>query len=368
MGAEFGDADAGAAARGDSSVNYWEMSEQARGFSDRAHELMRQHKCPPTPPAYELWFNYAAGLNTELMRVVDAGVADGSIHDPAFLRETHARFCGGGVLLQMEEIGTKLQQEAAKLGKALEQSGEETAGFGKALSDVAFHLNNGDTKKAKEIISRFAATANAIEAKHKMLGAALNASSQEAAALRGKMDAVRKESTTDALTGLANHRTFDERLQQAAREARADGGDFCVLLADIDNFKKFNDTWGTATGDHALRLVAQCVKANTKGRDTAARYGGQEFVILLPRTSVDNAAKLADHIRKTVESKMLVKSSDAGTRGSITVSFGIAKYRPGEPAVDAVTRAKQSLNQAKRAGRNRVVAESVDATAKAQRG
>ena len=111
------------------------------------------------------------------------------------------------------------------------------------------------------------------------------------------------ESLLDPLTGLANRRCFDERVNEAVREVAAEGGDLCILMGDVDHFKKFNDTWGHATGDQVLRLVAQCFKGNTKGRDTAARYGGEEFVVVLPQTSVDNAITIAEQIRRPVESE-----------------------------------------------------------------
>ena len=110
-------------------------------------------------------------------------------------------------------------------------------------------------------------------------------------------------------------------------------------------------------GDQVLRLVAQCLKANTKGRDTAARYGGEEFAVILPHTSIENAIKLAEQIRRAVESKKIVKRSTGETLGSITMSLGVAKFVPGEPIGDVVSRADQCLYAAKRAGRNRVMSE-----------
>ena len=344
-------------------MHYWEMPDHARSLSDRALELLRQYKTAPTPPAYEVWFNYAAGLNADLVRVIDAAVADGRISDMSFLRETHARFFGDGSAGAMEEMGAKLQQEVQKFAKVLEGAGEDTATYGKTLNQAATHLSSGDVGQLKTVIAGIVAATRAMEAKQKTLETNLKTSAQEVATLRARMETVRKESLMDALTGLANRRCFDERMEEAMREVKAEGGEFCVLLGDVDHFKKFNDTWGHATGDQVLRLVAQCFKGNTKGRDTAARYGGEEFVVLLPQTSVENAINLAEQIRKAVESKKIVKRSTGETLGSITLSIGVARYKPGEPASDVINRADQCLYAAKRAGRNRVMSEwTVDAT------
>jgi diguanylate cyclase len=343
-------------------VHYWEMPDHARQLSERALQLLREYKTVPTPPAYEMWFNYAAGHNQDLVRALDGAVGDGTIADAAFLRDAHARFFGSGSTA-MEDIGVKLQQEVQKFAKVLEGAGDETATYGKALNEAAANLSTGDVSQFKVIVENVVAATRAMEARQKVLETDLKVSAQEVAALRGRMETIREESRIDALTGLANRRCFDERMQDAVRDVQTEGGEFCILLADVDHFKKFNDTWGHATGDQVLRLVAQCFKANTKGRDTAARYGGEEFVVLLPQTAVEHAINLAEQIRRTVESKKIVKRSTGETLGSITLSIGVAKHQPGEPVAQVINRADQCLYAAKRAGRNRVMSEwAVDAT------
>jgi diguanylate cyclase len=128
-------------------------------------------------------------------------------------------------------------------------------------------------------------------------------------------------------------------------------------MVDIDNFKKFNDTWGHQTGDQVLRLVAGCMSENVKGRDTVARFGGEEFAIILRRTSLENATKLADQIRSYVQSKKLVKKSTGDILGTITVSIGVARLAPGDTPASLIQRADACLYVAKNGGRNRVVGE-----------
>jgi diguanylate cyclase len=197
-----------------------------------------------------------------------------------------------------------------------------------------------------------------MEVKHKVLESELKTSSSEIKSLRQRLESIREESRVDSLTGLLNRRGFDERMTLAVRGA-ADGHEqLCLLIGDVDHFKKFNDTWGHATGDQVLRLVAQCFKSNTKGRDTAARYGGEEFVVALPQTTLESATTVAEHIRAAVESKKIVKRSTGETLGSITLSIGVAKYVPGEAIADTLSRADACLYAAKRSGRNRVIAET----------
>ena len=342
---------------------YWEMPEHARTLGSRTLELIREYDSLPTPPNYELWFGYAAGQNPELIRALDDAVAEGKVKDINHMRDLHSRHFGGGSNVAMDEMGARLQQEVQKFAHMLEGAGTDTASYGKTLNAAASQLSSGNVAQIKAVVEGMIAATRAMESKHKALEQDLKSSANEVASLRSRIETIRQESMIDALTGLANRRCFDERMQQAVREAQTEGGDLCVLFADVDHFKKFNDTWGHATGDQVLRLVAQCLKANTKGRDTAARYGGEEFAVALPHTSIENAIKLAEQIRRAVESKKIVKRSTGETLGSITMSLGVAKFQTGEPIADVINRADQCLYAAKRAGRNRVMSEwAVDVT------
>jgi diguanylate cyclase len=142
---------------------------------------------------------------------------------------------------------------------------------------------------------------------------------------------------------------------EAAHKAAADGEDVCLLMCDIDHFKKFNDTWGHQTGDQVLRLVASCLAENVKGRDTAARYGGEEFAVLLRGTPLEAATMLANQIRTTVETKKLVKKSTGDILGTITISIGVAKFTADESVEAVIRRADACLYGAKHSGRNLVI-------------
>lgn len=347
-------------------MHYWEMPDHARALGARTLELFRQYDVLPIPANYELWFGYAAGHNQDLVREMDKAVADGKLSDTSFMRDLHGRYFG--IAQQgsaFDEMGAKLQLEVQKFAKILEGAGKETATYGKTLNVAATQLSHGDMGQMKVIVESLVAATQAMEVKNKSLESELQVSSSEMQVLRTRMESIRVESLLDPLTGLANRRAFDERVLQAVREAEAEGGDMCVVMGDVDHFKKFNDTWGHATGDQVLRLVAQCFKSNTKGRDTAARYGGEEFVVVLPQTNIDNAITVAEHIRHAVETKKIVKRSTGETLGSITLSLGVAKYVRGEPIADTINRADACLYAAKKAGRNRVMSDwTVDATEK----
>ncbi len=166
-------------------------------------------------------------------------------------------------------------------------------------------------------------------------------------------EVVEEQATTDGLTGLVNHRTFQERF--SAMLGRADRRNFAVsmLLTDIDHFKKVNDTYGHPTGDEVLRRVAAILKASARKIDITARYGGEEFAIVLEGTDRAGARQLAERIRQEV-----AQQSFASPKGNFqaTLSIGVASYPDdGRDKAEIIARADQSLYAAKHGGRNRTV-------------
>ena len=187
----------------------------------------------------------------------------------------------------------------------------------------------------------------------------LEASRDDIASLQRDLDDVRRESLLDPLTKIANRKSFDEGLAAAiAACQRAMATPLCLLLLDIDHFKRFNDTYGHQTGDQVLRLVAMTLKSNVKGKDLVARYGGEEFVAILPATDLDGAMIVAENIRKAIQAKELLKRSTNEKLGRITASFGVAMFHAADTAASLIERADRCLYAAKNAGRNRVVSET----------
>lgn len=162
----------------------------------------------------------------------------------------------------------------------------------------------------------------------------------------------------DGLTGIANRRSFDEALQKAWADARRRNASIAVILCDIDQFKKFNDSQGHQAGDETLRAVAQALAGVVQREtDLAARYGGEEMVILLPDTDAAQAAIVAQHALESVRALRLPHpASDVAP--FVTLSLGVAAARPAEggEAADLVLRADEALYRAKTEGRNRCVA------------
>ncbi|HEY7115591.1 MAG TPA: diguanylate cyclase [Tepidisphaeraceae bacterium] len=158
---------------------------------------------------------------------------------------------------------------------------------------------------------------------------------------------------TDALTGLYNRRHFGKALEQCFAEAQRYGKDLSCVMIDLDSYKKLNDTYGHQVGDQLLMLAGRVMTANKRAMDIAARYGGDEFVLLLPHASGDEAAAVAQRIREEFlrSSAQLLKREQG-----VTMSIGVGSLNANHPthADQLVSLADAALYQAKDAGRNRI--------------
>ncbi len=158
-------------------------------------------------------------------------------------------------------------------------------------------------------------------------------------------------SVTDELTGVRNRRYFNGRVDEEIQRSRRFGKPLCLMILDLDYFKRVNDTYGHAAGDQVLRTTAQVMSSVIREVDVIARYGGEEFGVLLPETQQGEATSVADRIRSSLERQIFVV---AGTEVRVTASVGLAELRPGEDREAALSRADRALYQAKELGRNRV--------------
>ena len=184
-----------------------------------------------------------------------------------------------------------------------------------------------------------------LEARNRELEAMVNERTEE---LRRALDDVRRMARIDSVTGLANRVAFDENISREIGYARRYGAPLSMLLLDVDHFKKVNDRYGHLKGDQVLHQLATLIVAHLRGVDSVHRWGGEEFIVLLPNTTLEHAAVCAEYLRWVVETR------EFGLEHSITVSIGVARFDPDESCEDWVRRADEALYDAKTGGRNQV--------------
>jgi diguanylate cyclase (GGDEF)-like protein len=287
-----------------------------------------------------------AELETERSRARDAtarfGEAMVATHDPAQLvrvvveSAVQATGAAGGIVLSAEG-------ELARAGNP-DVPGER----------IAFPLRAGTSDFGSLVLASETFDAEQVEA-------AASLAAQVVVALENARlhRIVERQALVDSLTGLANRRSFEERLRgELARAARFHDS-VCVVFADLDDFKQVNDRYGHAAGDEVLKAFAAALRATVRETDVAGRWGGEEFGLVLPGTDADGGARLAERARAAIEhGEVRMPNGDVL---SVTASFGVAAYPESHELGELLAAADSALYAAKREGKNRVVisAESV---------
>lgn len=187
------------------------------------------------------------------------------------------------------------------------------------------------------------------------LGERLTAGHHEVGRLQGALQQAREQASIDPLSGILNRRGFDLEIERLCSSAADPSMPLSIVMFDIDHFKKINDHYGHAFGDLVIHAVAQSLVALTQRKDTAARLGGEEFVLLLPDTPVRGAREVAERIRRAIAGGRITTRDAESPIGQVTVSCGVAQVLPDESVDDAMLRADRALYGAKQSGRNRTL-------------
>jgi diguanylate cyclase len=334
--------------------------ERTLAFAEIALGQIKALKQPAIPRNYEIWYTYATGYNPSLNQTINETLARKGMLSAADLEQIYETFLSPHRLTdRIDTVGAKVMDEIEQVMAMIDAAVGSTSTYTESLADVSDQLGStADREGLRTIVECLVRSTREIEQANVTLEARLKASKQEINQLQENLETVRNESLTDPLTGLANRKYFEQMLERAVSETRTKDEPLALLLTDIDHFKQFNDTYGHLTGDQVLRLVAQAVKQNVKGLDLAARYGGEEFAVILPNTPLRQSLTVADHIRRAVVTKELIKRSTGEHLGRVTISIGVATLHSGEAIQSLIERADACLYAAKRNGRNRVVCET----------
>ncbi len=337
-----------------------EEHERSLAFADIALGQIKALRQAATPRNYEIWYAYASGLHPSLNQKINETLKERGKLSDADLEEIYATFLSPTRLSQrIDDVGNMVKGEIEQVMAMIDAAAGSASSYTESLADMSEKLgDSNDRESVRAIVESLVQTTKEMEASNQRLEARLSASKQEIDQLHENLEAVRNESLTDPLTQLSNRKLFDASLEAAIATARERNEPMSLLMTDIDYFKKFNDSFGHLTGDQVLRLVAMSVKQNVKGQDIAARYGGEEFAVILPNTFLRSAITVADHIRRAVMAKELMKRSTGEHLGRVTISVGVAALRAGDTMQTLIERSDACLYAAKRNGRNRVMSET----------
>ena len=322
-------------------------------------DLLASWKLPPDPASYELAFAYFDGSRPALTAAIRSLLRTRralTARDLARLRARH--FPDKRSAERLEDIGGKLSDEVQQVAAMVEAAAgfefETKHSLLGAKEKLGLPL---DRVALRRIVDAVLATARQTQEENFYLGSSLKQSQDEISRLQADLAAIRAETLTDPLTGVGNRRHLNGYLRECLKRADASGRPLALLLVDVDHFKRFNDLYGHLTGDQVLKLIADTLRRQVKGQGFVARFGGEEFAVILADADLQKAISLAEMLRRSVASNELEKRSIGKKLGHVTISIGVTTAQPGESGQALIEAADFCLYQAKTAGRNRVFSE-----------
>ncbi len=248
------------------------------------------------------------------------------------------------------------------IAKLLQSQAKQSEAYSERLSSANVRLSqHADAGPVRDIVLALIEDNREMREKLASVRDQLEQSRLLVLQLRNNLERSEEAGVRDVVTLIGNRRYFDAAFAEELERARRTGESFCLALADLDRFKLVNDRFGHLVGDRILRLFSEILLQNVRGQDRVARFGGEEFAMMLPGASLEEAICAADRVRKVLESKQWTIGPTGEPVGTITVSVGVAKLRATETGAELIQRADDRLYDAKARGRNRVVGD-MDAT------
>lgn len=325
-------------------------------FFRLALSKLSQSKLAITPVNYALVYFYVAGNDLSLNKRLDVLFKNTEQWNDEAANTLFNRYICEFNDRVNEELREELLMTMAQiLGSLIDMAGKTALSSAVLEKHLVTLASSNEPKNilhiASDIISE---TRNFVEQTRKF-ESDLSDSTQEISFLKGELDQARQQASLDALTNLHNRRGFDLAIEETMVTSLSEELNFCLLILDIDHFKIINDTHGHLVGDKVLIGLSKLLTKHMRGNDYLARFGGEEFSVILRETPITGAFSVAENLRKSIE-KLRLKHVKTGEQiGQVTISIGVANYRKGESVVDLIHRCDRALYRAKSLGRNRTV-------------
>ncbi|WP_426413411.1 GGDEF domain-containing protein [Bradyrhizobium ganzhouense] len=329
--------------------------EYSCAIANRAMRFMAQQDVPPIPENFIVWYTYSAGASAELKRTIDVLLTNKRKFDSETSHELNALVTGTSSARVDQRLSERISGVINTVQRLLVEAAE---GNHQQISSIKGVVENVGAVDSRVLLRTLVSELSAAASRATSLEKELAERSSELKAIRTSFEVAEKRSKTDSVTGLPNRRGLDEFLRSKQIVAMERGEPLSILMMDIDHFKRFNDEFGHSVGDQVLRLIATTTSKVIGPEGMAARFGGEEIVVVLPCTELTAAAVVAERTRRSISECRITRRSTGEFLSAVTVSIGVAQFRLGESMAELIDRCDQALYQAKRSGRNRIEMES----------
>jgi diguanylate cyclase len=331
----------------------------AMGIAKKIIVKTAEMAIPLTPQNFHVWYEYFLGHNDKLTAAMDTLIASGKTFSTKIHQKLYTEYLNHGNAEILKEVQKETQKLFQDIFKATLTTNDAASDYSGKLHEYGKNLENADElSQIKNLVQDIIEDTHKMEASSQHLNQKLDEATLQIEQLNAKLEKTEKEVLQDPLTGLNNRKAFDQKLEELCLGFAQEESSFSVIMLDIDYFKKFNDQYGHQIGDEVLSLVGWHLKENLKGKDFPSRYGGEEFVVLLPDTKMDKACIVAEHLREGLSKKKFKVKKTGKVLGNITASMGVSQMRRQDTAASVVERADSALYLAKKSGRNAVKCET----------
>ena len=336
-------------------MRYQETKPQSAELLRQVIALMGQHDAAYNPLSFAVWYEFAAGINHRLTQGVNRAIAQRARLIDADITKLYQEFVAEVDPASMRRVSDELQRLMSGMAEAATRTGDQAGTFNVQLRDLTEALSSNDTSALTPLVSDALAGALKMRASAQALEQQVQANRAEIDRLRAELEHVRDEAVLDPLTRVLNRRGFEQKLSTMLAKPPTANSAHCLIMLDIDHFKKVNDTYGHVMGDRVIQALGEVLRASipaSQGQAVAARYGGEEFAILLPDTTLEHGVRLADTVRQRVSA---MKVRDRRTQEvvlTVSISGGVAALRGDEDPQALIARADAALYRSKEKGRN----------------
>ena len=341
--------------------NTQDTPEKANRIFTRVVESFEEQEINPTPLNYFVWYHFLKGDNPPFRKEMDAILKDSFGYSDRVGKRLYEQFLMGESEAD-SEFDRAFRRLVDVMVKKMNLWSDKLEDHTKKLDDCANSLSNPNlnVKEIQEISNTMVSHAQSMNKSSKAFQQEMLESSEEVKTLREQLIEAQASALTDELTEIGNRKAFNNAIQELTLQADQAGNpnSLCIIMSDIDHFKKFNDTYGHLIGDSVLRYYANTMKKKQQPNETICRYGGEEFIIIMTNSSLEKAKVRAEEIRIAIQSSSLKRKNSSEPLSTITASFGIAHYHGETETTDQfIGRADTALYKAKESGRNQVIDE-----------
>lgn len=332
------------------------MSNKQQDVFTMIGNMLKEHDLQPTPTNYSVLYRYFESDCSELNKDIDVYITQQTSLDEHFMQDMHSEY----ILppdTSINDAFSALQSLVGNVQTAVSASSKDNENFLDSLQNSSAQLYKPSANLEK-ILNFLQNSTESFICSQEELNNRLQLAESESQKLRSQLDETSKAAMNDDLTGLLNRKGMKNKISQLEDDTELSFQEHeCSIIAfDLDHFKVINDTYGHLFGDKVLSQTGQVIAKHVRGADIAVRFGGEEFIVILPDTQIEGAVLVAEKIRKNMEKLNWVNKRTGEKLGSITISAGIGLKKPGQTLEEGVQTADEALYTAKEQGRNQCFA------------